>query len=325
MEDLGSLSLEVGEGLIVPAAGAPWYMALLGRDALIIAYQAMLLGVEPAKNVLKALARYQAGQRDDFFFGEVPQIPYHGTADATPLFLILPHEVWRWDSEVGVCLRDGGCGAPGAGLDPRPRRPRKRLRGLRCPLAGGPSEPGLEGLRRLHALPGREPRRRFDRSCEVQGYVYDAFLRTAELADRVWEDQELAREIRADAEALRERFDWDFWMEDRGYYALALDGAGRKVDSITSNPGHLLWSDIVPAKKTRLVADGLMGEVLSCGWGIRTMAASEGGYDPGFYHNDSVWPHDKRRHRLRPPALRVSGGGKPGRRRAPRRRPVLRP
>jgi glycogen debranching enzyme len=148
----------------------------------------------------------------------------------------------------------------------------------------------LEGFRRLHALPGREPRRTFVRPCEVQGYVYDAFVRTAELTDRVWEDQELAREIRADAEALRERFDRDFWMEDRGYYALALDGARRNVDSITSNPDHLLWSDIVPAKKARLVADGLMGEVLSCGRGIRTMAASERGYDPGFYHNDAVWP-----------------------------------
>ena len=76
VEDLGSLSLEVGEGLIVPAAGAPWYMALFGRDALIIAYQAMLLGVEPAKNVLKALARYQAGQRDDFRDAELGKIPH---------------------------------------------------------------------------------------------------------------------------------------------------------------------------------------------------------------------------------------------------------
>jgi glycogen debranching enzyme len=160
---------------------------------------------------------------------------------------------------------------------------------------------------------------------EMEGAARRALGWILDHADRGWEDQELAREIRVDAEALRERFDRDFWMEDRDYYALALNGAGRKVDSITSDPDHLLWSDIVPAKKARLVADGLMGEALSCGWGIRTMAAGEGGYDPGFHHNGSVWPHDKRPHRLRPPALRVSGGGKPGRRRAPRRRPVLRP
>jgi hypothetical protein len=142
----------------------------------------------------------------------------------------------------------------------------------------------------------------------------------------VWEDQELAREIRADAEALRERFDRDFWMEDRGYYALALDGAGRNVDSITSNPDHLLWSDIVPAKKARLVADGLMGEVLSCGRGIRTMAASERGYDPGFYHNDAVWPHDKRPHHLRPPGARGFGRrqtGSPPRSSTPPRTPTI--
>ena len=98
--------------------------------------------------------------------------------------------------------------------------------------------------------------------CEVQGYVYDAYMRTAELADDVWGDLDLAGELESEAAAFRDRFDRDFWMDDRGYYALALDGEGRKVDSVTSNPGHLLWSGIVPAERARLVADHLLGEAM---------------------------------------------------------------
>ena len=117
MEDLGSLAFDAGEGLLVPAAGAPWFMALFGRDALITGYQAMVLGPEPAKNALRALARYQATERDDLrdaepgkiphelrrgelaYFGEIPETPYYGTVDATPLFLVLLHEVWRWTAD----------------------------------------------------------------------------------------------------------------------------------------------------------------------------------------------------------------------------------
>ena len=117
VEDLGSLSFDAGEGLVVPAAGAPWYMALFGRDALIAGYQAMVLGPGPARNALRALARRQARERDDFrdaepgkilhelrngelaYFGEIPQTPYYGTVDATPLFLILLSEVWRWSCD----------------------------------------------------------------------------------------------------------------------------------------------------------------------------------------------------------------------------------
>jgi glycogen debranching enzyme len=118
LEDLESLTLDVGKGLLVPAAGAPWFMALFGRDPLITGYQTMIRGPEPAKNALRALPRYQATERDDFrdaelgkiphelrvgelaFFGEIPHSPYYGTADATPLFLILLSEVWRWNSDA---------------------------------------------------------------------------------------------------------------------------------------------------------------------------------------------------------------------------------
>jgi glycogen debranching enzyme len=310
VEDLGSLSFDAGEGLVVPAAGAPWYMALFGRDALIAGYQAMVLGPGPARNALRALARHQAVERDDFrdaepgkilhelrhgelaYFGEIPQTPYYGTVDATPLFLILLSEVWRWSSDEAFVGELEG--AARRALDWILHHA-DRVSGYVAYATR--STAGLEN----HGWRDHEDSMLFRDGtragppvapCEVQGYVYDAFLRTAELAERVWGDARLAAELVEEAAVLRERFDLDFWMEDRGYYALAIDGAGRKVDSVSSSAGHLLWSGIVPEEKARAVADLLLDERLFGGWGIRTLVTGEGGYDPESYHNGSVWPHD---------------------------------
>jgi glycogen debranching enzyme len=332
VEDLGSLSFDAGEGLAVPAAGAPWYMALFGRDALITGYQTMILDPQPAKNALRVLAGYQAAERDDFrdaepgkiphelrlgelaFFKEIPQTPYYGTADATPLFLILLHEVWRWCGNAGFVREIEGAARRALGwiLDHAERINGYVAYATRSPR-GLQNHGWKDSANSVLFRDGTSAEGKIA-LCEVQGYVYDAFRRSAELAERVWEGEELARELRAEADVLRERFDRDFWMEDRGYYALALDGTGRKVDSITSNAGHLLWSGIAPAEKARLVADRLVGEGLFSGWGVRTMAAGEGGYDPGSYHNGSVWPHDNaliacglRRYGFREEASRVVG------------------
>ena len=129
-------------------------------------------------------------------------------------------------------------------------------------------------------------------TCEIQGYVYDAKVRTARLAREIWGDDELAERLEAEAEELRQRFNEDFWLEERGFYALALDGDKRPVDSLTSNVGHLLWSGIVPDDRAELLADHLVGDALFSGWGVRTMADGEGGYNPIRYHNGTVWPHD---------------------------------
>src|ERR671922_862685 len=91
---------------------------------------------------------------------------------------------------------------------------------------------------------------------------------------------------------MRERFNRDFWLEERGSYALALDGEKNRVDSITSNVGQLLWSGIVPEDRAATLAEQLVGEALFSGWGVRTMAEGEGGYNPIRYHNGTVWPHD---------------------------------
>jgi glycogen debranching enzyme len=310
LEDLESLTLDVGDGLLVPAAGAPWFMALFGRDALITAYQTMMLGPEPAKNVLRALARYQATVRDDFrdaepgkiphelrvgelaFFQEMPHSPYYGTADATPLFLILLDEVWRWSGDAEFVRELEG---PARRALDWILHHADRTRGYVAYATRSPA--GLEN----HGWRDRADSMLFRDGtcaeepvapCEVQGYVYDAFLRTAQLAEQVWGDASLAVRLRAEAGDLRKRFEEDFWMEDRGYYALALDGGGRRVDSLGSSAGHLLWSGIVTPERARAVAKWLMREELFSGWGVRTVAEGEGGYDPDSYHNGSVWPHD---------------------------------
>jgi glycogen debranching enzyme len=115
----------------------------------------------------------------------------------------------------------------------------------------------------------------------------------AELAREVWRERELAERLEREAEELRRRFDEAFWIDERGgFYALALDSEKRRVDSLCSNIGHLLWSGIVPAERVDAVADRLMGGELWSGWGVRTMSAGDAGYNPLSYHNGSVWPHD---------------------------------
>ena len=127
----------------------------------------------------------------------------------------------------------------------------------------------------------------------MQGYVYDAKRRTAELAREVWRDRPLADRLDAEADRLRERFDEAFWVEERGgYYALALDGEKRPVDSMCSNMGHLLWSGIVPPERVDAIVDALMGRSLWSGWGVRTMSVDDRAYSPLSYHNGTVWPHD---------------------------------
>jgi glycogen debranching enzyme len=129
-------------------------------------------------------------------------------------------------------------------------------------------------------------------TCEIQGYVYDAKLRSARLARQFWHDHALAERLEQDAAALKRRFNQDFWIPDRNFFALAIDGDGRKVDSLTSNIGHLLWSGIVEDNKVQACVDHLMGDRLFSGWGVRTMAEGEGGYNPIGYHVGTVWPHD---------------------------------
>jgi glycogen debranching enzyme len=308
--DLASLRMRGENGLgKLPAAGCPWFMAVFGRDTIITCLQTLLFGSELAHTALDTLAQLQAEKDDAFIDAEPGKIvhevrhgkaaqhwfrAYYGTVDATPLYLILLSEVWRWTDDAAL------------------------VRGLR--------EPALRALEWIDRYGDRdgdgfvEYERRTDRGienqswkdsddsqrfsdgtfartpiapCEVQGYVYDAKRRVAELARDVWRDRALADRLESEAEELYGRFNDAFWLDGRGgYYALALDADKRPVDSLCSNIGHLLWSGIVPPERVDAVVDALMGEALWSGWGVRTMSSADAAYNPLAYHNGTVWPHD---------------------------------
>ncbi len=308
--DLASLRLHEGTaGGQLFAAGMPWFMAVFGRDTLITCLQTLIFGPELARNALTALAELQALEDDPSIDAEPGKIVhevrtgkaatawfrrYYGTVDATPLFLILLSEVWRWTDDAAFVrtLREPALRAlnwideygdtDGDGFVEYHRRSERGLENQSWKDSHN-SQLFHDGRQATGAIA----------ACEVQGYVYDAKLRMAELAREVWRDRELADRLEREAAELRERFDKAFWVEERGgFYALALDGEKNRVDSLTSNIGHLLWSGIVPDHRVDAVVDRLMGEDLWSGWGVRTMSAADAGYSPLTYHNGTVWPHD---------------------------------
>jgi glycogen debranching enzyme len=269
----------------------------------------MLLGPELALGALDALAALQAREDDASIDAEPGKIVhelrrgraahtwfgrYYGTVDATPLFLVLLAELWRWTADPGPFerLREPALAAlrwidehgdrDGDGFVEFERR---TPRGLETQ-----SWKDSPRSQRFHdGTVARTP----IAPCEVQGYVYDAKHGLAAVARAAWGDEALAVRLEREAEELARRFDEAFWVEERGgFYALALDRDKRPVDALCSNLGHLLWSGIVPAERQAAVADRLFGEELWSGWGIRTMSTADGAYNPLSYHNGTVWPHD---------------------------------
>jgi glycogen debranching enzyme len=295
----------------LPAAGLPWFMALFGRDSLITSYQALPFEPELARSALKALSDLQAKESDDFrdadpgkilhelrrgeltALGEMPQSPYYGSHDATPLFLVLLDEYERWTGDLEFVRS----------LEPAARAALEWIGRYGDPDGDGYLEYETRSPKGLVNQGWKDSwnsilfadGRRADppiATCEIQGYAYDARLRAARLARIAWKDEPLAARLERDAGDLRERFNADFWNDERGHYVLALDGGKRQVDAMTSNVGHLLWSGIVDEDRAEIVAEGLMAPDMFTGWGIRSMSARDAGYNPIEYHNGTVWPHD---------------------------------
>jgi glycogen debranching enzyme len=293
----------------VPAAGMPWFMTVFGRDSIITGVQTLLLGPELARSVLEELAELQATEDDPETDAEPGKIVhevrrgkaskawfsrYYGTLDATPLYLVLLSEVWRWtdDARLVTALREPAMRAlewidhygdrDGDGFVEYEKR---SARGLDNQSWKDSFDSQRFADGRI-AVPPIAP-------CEVQGYVFDAKQRLAEIAREVWRDRELADRLDSEARELQRAFNEAYWIDDRGgYYALALDGAKQQVDSMCSNMGHLLWSGIVPPERADAVVDRLMGDKMWSGWGVRTMSTADAGYNPLAYHNGTVWPHD---------------------------------
>jgi glycogen debranching enzyme len=297
--------------LSVPAAGLPWFMALFGRDSLITSYQTLPFIPELSATTLRVLAQTQGKVVDDFreeepgrilhelrfgeltVFKERPHSPYYGASDSTPLFLVLLDEYERWTGDTALVKElEPNARAALRWIDEYGDRDRDGYveyeRKTDVGLENQCWKDSWNSIMFSDGTLAETPRA----TCEIQGYVYDAKKRGARLARSVWGDVELAERLEREAEDLKERFNRDFWIDDRQFFALALDGKKRKVDSLTSNIGHLLWSGIVADEKAAHVVKHLMGPKLFSGWGVRTMAEGETGYNPIEYHSGTVWPHD---------------------------------
>jgi glycogen debranching enzyme len=302
----------VGGGKSLPAAGLPWFMTMFGRDSIFTSLQALPFTPELAATTLKALGAWQGTRVDDFrdedpgrilhemrygemtAFEERPHSPYYGTADATPLYVVLLDEYERWtgdrklvrdlEDEARAALRwiDEYADLMGNGYVSYQRRKEETGLENQCWKDSWDSISYHDGR-----LPG------FPRAtCELQGYAYDAKMRGARLARLVWRDSVFAEALEQQAADLKRRFNQDFWVADREYFALALDNEGEQVDALSSNNGHLLWSGIVDRSKAKAVVRHLMGPRLFSGWGVRTLAEGEGRYNPIGYHVGTVWPFD---------------------------------
>ncbi len=335
--DLAALrfSPPVSAGHTLPAAGLPWFMTMFGRDSIFTSLQALPFTSELASTTLKALGGWQGARVDDFrdedpgrilhemrygetaAFEEQPHSPYYGAADATALYVVLLDEYERWTGDAALVKDleyearaalnwiDEYADLQGNGYVSYQRRNEETGLENQCWKDSWDSIAYSDGR-----LPG------FPRAtCELQGYAYDAKVRGARLAREFWGDPAYAEQLERSAADLKRRFNNDFWLPDRQYFALALDADGAKVDSLTSNIGHLLWSGIVDKPKAKAVAKHLMSDRLYSGWGIRTMATGEQRYNPIGYHVGTIWPFDNsfiawglRRYGFAEEAARVAAG-----------------
>ena len=311
-EDLGALRIfdpDYPERMVV-AAGAPWFMTVFGRDSLLTAWSALLVDPDLALGVLQTLARFQGTDVDprheeepgrilhEMRFGDAASLSlgggsiYYGTADATPLFVMLLGEMRRWgvagdlvdellpNAERAIDWIEQFGDADGDGYV---EYHRATDRGL----GNQGWKDSWDGIRYADGRVAEAP----IALCEVQAYVYGAFLARAHFAFEVGDTATYDR-FRAKASNLKAAFNRDFWLEDRGWFAVGLDADKRPIDSLTSNMGHCLWTGIVDEDKARQVASHLMSPGMFSGWGVRTLSAESGGYNPISYHCGSVWPHD---------------------------------
>ena len=309
LRDLRALYTHTGTGGVL-AAGIPWYVTVFGRDALIASHQLLMVNPRPAREALELLAAKQGTKVDDWRdeqpgkilheirqgelarAGIVPHTPYFGSVDATPLFVILYAQHFRWTGDLAFAR--SLLPAAEAALEWITRYGDVDGDGFVeyvCRSPGGIRNQGWKDSHDsiVHA-DGRlaEPPIAL---AEVQAYVYLAKVRMADVY-RALDRPEDARRLEDEAELLRVRFNEAFWMEDERFFALALDGDKRPVRTVTSNPGHALYAGLVDEEKAGPLAKRLLSPDMFSGWGIRTMSKSAATYNPMSYHNGSVWPHD---------------------------------
>lgn len=312
LADLASLQIPAPgqDGARITGAGAPWFLTLFGRDSIVTALAALPYAPGLAVVTLRTLAGFQGRDHrperceepgkivheirtgELSRFGQVPFARYYGTVDATPLFLVL----------LGAHFERTGDSAPARELEAAARAAVAWM-----DADGGLAEhgylvyrtdsPGLvnhcwKDSRDSISFADGRPATGPTAVAEAQGYAVDALVRTARLAREVWQDPAYAAGLERRAAALRKRFAEDFWLSGPDFPALALDGAGRQVDLLASNAGHLLWSGVLDPDRAAAVARRLLAPEFFSGWGLRTIAADQRPYHPISYHLGGVWPHD---------------------------------
>jgi glycogen debranching enzyme len=313
VQDMAALRLPLqgtDHMVFVPAAGLPWFVALFGRDTLIVSLQTMIVYPEFAAGTLEVLAQYQATERDDYrdaepgkilhelrygelaHFNLIPHTPYYGTADATPLYLIALHAAWKATGDqtlierhlpnAEACLTwiDKYGDRDGDGFQEYQTRSKAGYENMAWKDSGDavvyPDGALVRGPKAL---------------CELQGYVYDAWLRLAEIYDEQG-NKRRANRLRKKAAILFKKFNEAFWDERSGFYAYALDGDKKKVLSVASNVGQCLWSGIIAPERAATVVKRLMQKDMWSGWGIRTLSSDHPSFNPYNYQTGAVWPHD---------------------------------
>jgi glycogen debranching enzyme len=311
--DLAALRLydyDLGDDMWMPAAGVPKFVTVFGRDSLIASLQTTTIHPGFARGALKKLSQLQATTWDDWrdaepgkilheirhgelaHFQKIPHTPYYGTADATVLYLIVLHETWKWLGDKSLLLEyrdtalrclewiDNYGDLDGDGFQEYKTRSSNGIENQGWKDSGDaivyPDGSLVEAPKAL---------------CELQGYVYDAWMRMAEVFDAL-DESSYANSLRTKASQLQARFEKHFWCDDIGYYAFALDKDKQPVKTIASNPGHCLWSGIISKERASRVVEKLFAPDMFTGWGIRTLSSENPAFNPFSYHLGSIWPHD---------------------------------
>jgi glycogen debranching enzyme len=313
LEDMAALRLPIAgtdHMVFLPAAGLPWFVAPFGRDSLIVSLQNLLIYPDFARGALDILGSFQAKDEDDYRdaepgkilheirYGElahfklIPHTPYYGTADATPLYLITLHATWLATGDKSLLERHletaEGCLS---WIDNYGDRDGDGFQEYQTRSPVGYENMGWKDSGDCVVYPDGSLVKGPKALCELQGYVYDAWLRMSEVFDELGEPGRAA-ELRSKAAALFKRFNEAFWDEELGFYAFALDGEKKKVLTVASNAGHCLWSGIAPPERAGKVVKRLMAPDMWSGWGIRTLSAINPAFNPYNYQTGSVWPHD---------------------------------
>ncbi|SES26235.1 amylo-alpha-1,6-glucosidase [Salipaludibacillus aurantiacus] len=309
LSDLRVLLTDLGHGKF-PVAGLPWFGVPFGRDSLIAALQMLPFNPEVAKGTLRTMASQQGTKKDswrdeepgkimhEIRFGElantgqIPFTPYYGTIDATPLFLVLLSEYIKWTGDFELFHElEVNAGEALNWIDHYGDRDGDGFVEYHQESSKGIANQGWKDSGDSIVHRNGDYAETPIALSEVQGYVYHAKESMADIYKQLGFNEKADKLLREAAD-LKERFETSFWMEDQQFYALALDKEKNQVGTVTSNPGHVLFSGMLDEAKAKSVSDMLVSDKMYTGYGIRTMGTGEAGYNPMSYHNGTVWPHD---------------------------------